>query len=136
MHRRLLGIAVVGLAALLLAAGASAAYKTVVRNPFTGQTQTRPASFTLAQDGSVGLSKLKWVGWGSGTATGIGVDSYRLWPAFKYAKTSGTIQLSRRTICHGKIYYARAVATVTSLKYGGSTPHTRAEGFNLLPPGC
>lgn len=90
-------------------------------NPFTQQTQARPASFTLAPDGSVKLSKLGWVGWGSGAATGISVDTYRLWPAFKYANTSGTIQLTRRTICGNRIYYARVELPLWQLRITGAT---------------
>jgi hypothetical protein len=84
----------------------------------------------------VGLTKLKWVRWDTSTATGIGVNSYRLWPGSKFAHTSGTIQLTRRTFCHGRWYCAHVVATVTSLKAGATTPHTSAETFNPLPFDC
>ncbi len=100
------------------------------------QPQQHPSNFALSQDGSLELSKLKWVGWGSGTATGIGIDTYRLWPEFRFAHAAGTIQLTRRTICGRRIYYARAVATVTSMKYGATKPHTSAETLDLLPPDC
>ena len=136
---RRLAAAMAGLCAVVCVGSASAADTadtTVVWNPFTHQTQARPESFPLAQDGSVGLTKLKWVRWGTSTASGIGVNSYRLGPGSKFAHTSATIQLTRRTFCHGRFYYAHAVATVTSLKAGATTPHTSAETFSLLPSDC
>ena len=136
-HMRHSLIALVCTAALIAPATAVASSEAVVHNPFTGSSYARPHTFTLAQDGSVGVVRLHWSGWGSQTAVGRGDSYYRLWPKFKFKTVKGAkITLSHLVKCNGVRYYSHAVVRVKS-EYNEQAARYHTQRLSgLLPAGC
>jgi hypothetical protein len=135
MHRFLL----LALAATMLIVPSAAAAKpaAAVWSEFQGETVARPSSFPLAQDGSVGLTRLHWTGWGTSVATGAGYSNYRLWPKFKFASSAGgEMKLTDPVTCNGIRYYERAFVIVKSLAYGSTVPAVHTQSLKLVPTGC
>jgi hypothetical protein len=123
----LTGTAVIDAAATSVGASGTG----VVVQPCTGKAEVRPTTFIIScGDGNSYLTKLKWTGWGSSTATADGVytlnncDPYCA--AGKFVSSDAAVTLTKPKSLKGQRFF-------TNLHVGYvSGPKFRSFNFALL----